>query len=115
MGITVADDLGLEVQRYTDPSAFLCCDNPHCERAWVTRDGVIAWEQVDDRPRGSHFTSRILVGCSEACLAAALETMRRAVRWSDPMPAGEWLDGLRASLEMDPATTPIGELSSRPF
>lgn len=88
MSIVVADDLGQDVQRYMDSVALLRCDNPDCSTAWVTHARVVAWEQADAVPRGSYFTTRILVGCREECLLIAQERTRNPARWSEPMSAG---------------------------
>lgn len=110
MGIHVAEDLGTHsVYRFTDPDAFLHCDNPGCFVPWVTGAGVIVWELADDRPSGSRFSERFLVGCSPACLHAAMDAhVRSRRRWSEPMQVGDWLDALRSSIDVDPITTPIG-------
>jgi hypothetical protein len=110
MGIMVAQDLLAPRYRFTDPNALLSCDNPACSTSWVTRDGLVCWEVSEAGPVPSLFVDRLLVACSTACLREAQRRIRR--RWSEPMPAGAWLEAIRNSLEMDPASTPIGALAS---
>ena len=106
--IHVAEDLLVPVYRFTDPNCFLSCDNPMCSSAWVTGSGLVVWALEDDRPSGSRFTDRLLVACSANCLRSALHDRGRGHRWSEPMPVADWLDALRASMELDPLSTPIG-------
>ena len=110
MSIYVAEDLHRPAYRFTDPNAFLSCDNPMCSSAWVSGTGLVVWAIEDHTPSGSRFTDRLLVACSADCLRLTLHDRGRGHRWSKPMPVSDWLDALRASIELDPLRTPIGEL-----
>jgi hypothetical protein len=112
MSITVAETLNAPVYRFTDPDAFLSCDAPECCVPWVTADGLVVWAISDDGPSVSRFTDRLLFACSSDCLRSALHARGRGQRWSEPLPAGVWLDQLRASLALDPTSTPIGEFAT---
>jgi len=94
--------------RFRDPDAFLSCDNPNCGAAWLTRAGLVVWSLGDGAPECSRFTDRLLCACSPACLDAAKCAYAAGRRWSTPMPAAVFLDALRASVELNPETTPIG-------
>jgi hypothetical protein len=107
LGIVVAEDLAAPQYRFTDPDAFLSCDNPACDAPWVTGTGLVCWAIAGTAPTGSRFTDRLLVACDPACLAAA-QRARRHGRWSAPMPVRDWLEAVRRSLDLDPHTTPIG-------
>ena len=111
MGICLAEDLHQPDYRFTDPDCFLSCDNPMCFAAWVTGTGLLVWTIADAIPSGSRFTDRLLVACSPNCLRSALDARGRGHQWSDPMPVVEWLKALQSSIELDPTTTPIGELA----
>lgn len=108
----VAEDFGASIYHFTDPDAFLSCDNPQCTQAWVTHAGLVVWALDEMRPSCSRFTDRVLVTCSEACVGAAMQAHGRGrYAWSAPMPVADWLDALRSSIELDPVTTPIGEFA----
>ena len=111
MSIHVAEDLHHPAYQFTDPDAFFSCDNPSCSSAWVSGTGLVVWSLTNDSPSGSRFTDRLLVACSADCLGSALHARGRGHRWSEPTPVVVWLDALRASLELDPETTPIGEFA----
>jgi hypothetical protein len=110
VGIFVAESLSMRDAgyRFADPDAFLNCDNPNCGTAWLTRDGLVTWTLGDWAPECSRFTDRLLVACSPACLDAAQHASAPGRRWSTPMAAAAFLDALRASVDLDPETTPIG-------
>lgn len=111
VGIMVAQDLQAPRYRYRDPDALLLCDNPACEAPWVTKSGLVAWRVGDAGPIPGLFADRFVVGCNAHCLqrAKAAQHMRR--NWSGALPVGRWLELLRASLDVDPETTPIGQLA----
>ena len=111
VSIHVAEDLHHPAYRFTDPDAFLACDNPACFSAWVTGAGLLVWSIQDAIPSGSRFTDRLLIACSPACLRSALAARGRGHQWSEPMPVADWLNALRASLDADPVNTPIGEFA----
>ena len=118
MSFYVAEGWSRAFHRYTDPDCFVMCDNPACDRAWVTGSGLICWALSDGVTVGTLFTDRLLVACNAECLAAAQQAKReRAVwddrprpYWSEPETVERWLDALRESLSLDPATTPVGEI-----
>ncbi len=111
MGIHAAENLGSPAYGFTDPDAFLSCDNPACLAPWLTRSGLVVWALHEDGPSSSRFSDRLIAACSPACLSSALHARGRGQRWSEPMPAGDWLDALRVSLDTVPLRTPIGELA----
>ena len=105
----VVEDLHDPTYHFSDPDVFLLCDNPTCDASWLTSRGLIVWAIREDGGAGSWFSEQLIAACSPCCLHAALEARGRGRRWSAPMPAGAFLDQLRASMERDPETTPIGE------
>ena len=83
-----------------------------CVSAWVIGAGLVTWAVTEIATSTSLFTDRLLVACSTDCLGIAQHAHGRGRhRWSEPMPVAEWLNALRASLEFDPVSTPIGELA----
>lgn len=118
MSFYVAEGWASTYYRWSDPDVFATCDNPECDRPWVTGSGLIAWALHDAIPLATLFTDRLLIACDRACLAAAQRATRdRACwdgrvtpSWSAPASIARWLDALRDSLSRDPASTPIGEI-----
>ncbi|MCA9878174.1 MAG: hypothetical protein KC442_10340 [Thermomicrobiales bacterium] len=119
MTFYVAEGWATAVYRYTDPDVFLHCDNPACDRPWVTGTGLVCWALHDEVPLGTLFTERLLIACDASCLAAAQAAQRKRAAWEDrprpywsePETVERWLDALRESLTRDPETTPVGELA----
>lgn len=111
MGLHVTESWNHRGVAFTDPDALVLCDNPGCDAPWVTADALVSWVLMDMLPSRTMFTDRFVVGCNAACLRAAQAQHPRR-EWSDPAPVGQWLDALRASLSVDPRTTPIGEFAS---
>ena len=69
------------------------------------------WAIAGVNPECSRFSERLIAACSPGCLSSAINLRGRAARWSEPMPAVAFLDALRASLEVAPTITPIGEFA----
>jgi hypothetical protein len=111
MSIHVAENLNAPDYRFTDPDCFLSCDNPMCSAAWVTGSGLVVWAIEGHIPCGSRFSDKVIAACSPACLRPTLDARGRGRQWSEPMPVADWLDALRASIELDPEHTPIGEFA----
>ena len=80
MSIHATQDLNAPAYCFTDPDAFLACDNPMCASAWVTRAGLVVWTINDHTLSGSQFTDRVLVACSPSCLESALDARGRGHR-----------------------------------
>ena len=75
MSIHVVEDLHRRAYAFTDPDAFLSCDNscdnPACLIAWVTGSARATWPLADERPSGSCFMDLLVVSCSADCLRSA--------------------------------------------
>lgn len=118
MSFYVAEGWASTYYRWSDPDVFATCDNPECDRPWVTGSGLICWSLHDEVPLSTLFTDRLLIACDATCLATAQQARReRAVwrdepkpYWSEPERVDRWLDALRESLTRDPASTPVGEI-----
>jgi hypothetical protein len=95
---------------WSDPLAILSCDALNCESAWVTADGLVSWRLAGSYPNSTMWSDQFVIGCNLACLAAAQRRHGPNAQWSAPMPVAAWLDTLRQSVELDPHTTPIGEI-----
>jgi hypothetical protein len=76
--------------RWSDPDCFITCDNPVCDRPWVTGSGLMCWALSDDVWVGSLFTDRILIGCDAECLATAQQAKRKCAVWDD-RPRPYWI------------------------
>jgi hypothetical protein len=111
MSIHVVENLNAPAYTFIDPDAFLACDNPICSSAWVTRSGLVVWAIEDHTLSSSRFTDRLLVACSADGLRSALHDRGRGHRWSEPLKVADCLDALRASIALDPVSTPIGEFA----
>jgi hypothetical protein len=111
VSIWVVEDLHRPPYRFTDPDCFLSCDTPACASALVTGAGLVVGTIAGDTPSGSRFTDCLLVACSADCLRPALHARGRGHRWSEPLKVADWLDALRASIALDPVSTPIGEFA----
>lgn len=111
MSFHVAEAWTVRGLKFTDPDTIVLCDNPACDAPWVQGDALVSWAQGDFVPSRTAFTDRFVVGCNAACLERA-QALHPRWEWSTPAPVGQWLDALRASLSVDPRTTPIGEFAS---
>lgn len=113
MALQVAQDWRTARYRFADPSVLLSCDNPQCQSAWLTGDGVLCWAVSRTGPEQSLFVDRLLFACNSACLEAAQEAGRwRKVHWSEPCRISQWLQELATAIATDPAVTEVGNLRS---
>jgi hypothetical protein len=92
MIIHVTETLDAPLYHFTDPNAFLSCDNLNCSSAWVTESGLVVWVTEEGTASSSRFTNRLLVTCCADCLHSALHDRGRDRRRSEPRPVVDWLD-----------------------
>lgn len=111
MALQVTQDWSSSRFRFVDPSVLLSCDNPDCDSAWLTSDGLLCWAVSRTGPEQSLFVDRILFACDLECLTCAQQSCRwRHQRWSEPAPIATWIREMVEALTTDPTSTGIGDL-----